>query len=133
MWSLLIPVAWFSIALISKADVNNATGIINIYRGTGDYHYIMAIFLVVGYFGLIIHNLFTPKDKHYPILWILAIGILVQFSWEAILLVTGIRALDWQPLVIDSLLETNMGLPYIFLIYLLVSNKRNDDLTLKIS
>lgn len=61
--------------------------------------------------------------------WILAIGILVQFSWEFVLLITGIRAQGIGPLVVDSLLETNLGLPYIYFIHRAVNRRWREDLT----
>jgi hypothetical protein len=125
-WSLLIPLAWFSEALISQFAGQN-TGTITITRGTGQYHWVMAIFLVVGYLYLIIHNLAVSKKKRYPILWILAIGVLVQFAWEAILAITGIRNQSWQTLIINSLLETNMGLPYLYLIHEALNQKIGED------
>lgn len=126
-WSLWIPLVWFSEALISQYAGQN-TGTITISRGTGQYHWVMALFLVVGYGYLIIHNLAVDKAKRYPILWILAIGILVQFAWEAVLAITGIRNQSWQTLVINSLLETNMGLPYLFLIHKALNRKIGEDL-----
>lgn len=128
-WSLLIPLGWLVNGWISKA-VGDSTGVISITRGTGNYHWVMAIFLLVGYGYLIIHNLRAPKEKRYPILWILAIGILVQFSWEASLAITGIRNQSWMTLIVNSLLETNMGLPYLFLIHLFTNRKRGEDLRL---
>ena len=126
-WSLMIPLVWFSEALISQYAGGN-TGTITITRGTGQYHWVMAIFLVVGYLYLLIHNLAVTKEKRYPILWILAIGILVQFAWEAVLAITGIRNQSWQTLVINSLLETNMGLPYLYLIHEALGKKIGENL-----
>jgi hypothetical protein len=127
-WSLYIPLMWFVEAIISQ-NLGANTGVITISRTTRSYHWIMAIFLVVGYLYLIIHNLFVKeKKKAYPILWILAIGVLVQFAWEAVLAITGIRNQDWQTLVINSLLETNMGLPYLFLIHQAINTKIGEDL-----
>lgn len=126
-WSLMIPLVWFSEALISQYAGGN-TGTITITRGTGQYHWVMAIFLVVGYLYLLIHNLAVTKEKRYPILWILAIGILVQFAWEAVLAITGIRNQSWQTLVINSLLETNMGLPYLYLIHEALGKKTGENL-----
>jgi hypothetical protein len=51
------------------------------------------------------------------LLWLMAIGIGVQFAWEASLLINGIRPSMWQPVVIDSLIETNPGMPYIYYIH----------------
>lgn len=129
-WSLLIPLGWLGNGWISKG-LGDQTGIINITRGTGNYHWVMAIFLVVGYGYLLIHNLGAGKEKRYPLLWILAIGVLVQFAWEASLAITGIRNQSWATLIVNSLLETNMGLPYLFLIHLQANKKRGEDLRIK--
>ena len=85
--------------------------------------------MLVGYIILIVKNL-KNKDisKRINIGWILAIGILVQFSWEAVLLITGIRTMGIMPLIINSLIETNMGLPYLFLIHFVLSKKYREDL-----
>ena len=56
--------------------------------------------------------------------WILAIGVLVQFGWEAGLLLGGIRSTGLasvgaklHTLVVNSRLETNLGMPYVYCIY----------------
>ena len=48
----------------------------------------------------------------------LVVGLLggIQFTWEAVLMISGIRPLAWRPLVIDSLIETNLGAPFMLLI-----------------
>lgn len=126
-WSLLIISGWFATALLSQ-NFGGAFGQIEISRGTNSYHGIMALILFVGYAILCIYNLRQKerKDK-INIPWILAIGILVQFAWEFVLLVTGIRAQGWAPLVINSLLETNLGLPYIYFIHRAVTKRRSED------
>lgn len=68
-------------------------------------------------------------ERKIPLLWLLAIGILVQFAWEAVLLIAGIRAPGWGPLVVNSLLETNLGIPYIYFIQRALYRWRDDDLT----
>lgn len=88
----------------------------------------MALLLFVGYAILCLHNIRVPKEEKYPLLWILAIGVLVQFAWEFILLITGIRANGFGPLLVNSLLETNLGLPYIFFIHRAVTRRRGEDL-----
>ena len=67
--------------------------------------------------------------------WLLAIGVLVQFGWEAGLLIGGIRSarLDsfadkLRPLIINSLLETNLGMPYIYLIFIAYSRRFTEGL-----
>ncbi len=131
-WSVLIIAAWMATALLSQSF---GTGFqtISIQRGTSSYHGVMALLLFAGYAILIISNL---KNRAVPerkinILWILIIGILVQFSWEAVLLITGIRSMGIMPLVVNSLLETNMGLPFLFLIHRSVMSRYNENLTAK--
>lgn len=124
-WSLFIMVAWLSNAWISSTFGGEPT--ISISRGTGSYHGVMAIMLLIGYAYLIIHNLISKQEK-YPILRIFAIGVAVQFGWEFALLVTGIRASGFGPLIVNSLLETNMGLPYIFLIWKAVRTRFDEQM-----
>lgn len=124
-WSFLILMWWFVCPLLTKtfapANVEN----IVIQRTTGEYHGYMAAILVVGYLGLIIYNLWQKeREKRVNIPWLLAIGVLVQFGWEAGLLIGGIRSAGFAlsekfaPLIVNSLLETNLGMPYIFLIFI---------------
>jgi hypothetical protein len=91
----------------------------------------MALILFVGYLLLIVWNL-KQKDKstRVNIPWLLAIGILVQFGWETALLLGGIRSAGFEnfadkilTLLVNSLLETNLGLPYIYIIFLAFSAK----------
>ena len=119
-WSLLIIAGWVTVALLSQ-NFGAPFGEIAISRGTNSYHGIMALLMFAGYAIVCIYNM-ADKGK-VPILWLLIIGILVQFSWEAVLLVTGIRATGWQPLVVNSLIETNLGLPYMYFIHRAVSKR----------
>jgi hypothetical protein len=131
-WSTLYIMGWLSTALLSQS-FGSAFQVISIQRGTISYHGIMAFIMLVGYIILIIKNL-KNKDisRKINIGWILAIGILVQFSWEAVLLITGIRTMGIMPLIINSLIETNMGLPYLFLMHLALSRRYGEDLKPKI-
>jgi hypothetical protein len=124
-WSILIIIAWLAIAVISQ---NYGTGFeqISIQRGTA-YHGIFAIMLAVGYIWLIIQNFKSNTEKRINILRLLAIGIGIQFSWEAVLLVSGIRPTGVMPLVINSLVETNMGLPYLYMIHKAISSRFTED------
>ena len=102
---------------------------ISITRGTADYHGLMALLLFVGYAILCVHNIrCTDPTKKAPIPWILAIGILVQFGWEFVLAITGIRNLSLQTMIVNSLLETNLGLPYLYLIHRAVNRRWGEDL-----
>jgi len=127
-WSLFILAGWICVALLSQ-NFGASFGDIVTTRGTIRYHGVMALILFVGYAILIIKNIKGKEKINIP--WILAIGILVQFAWEAVLLVTGIRSMETMPIIINSLIETNLGLPYLFLIHRAIMKKRNEDLTLR--
>ena len=126
-WLTLIIMWWLIAPSLASFDTTNT---IITSRTTTKYHYIMAIMLIVGYLFLIIRNLLTKNKVN--ILCLLAIGVGVQFGWEISLLINGIRPLNeasFMTLIINSLLETNLGLPYMYLIYKLFSKYYNDDLT----
>lgn len=125
-WSLLIVSGWLCVSLLSQ-NFGGAFPVISISRGTADYHGVMALLLFAGYALLIVHNL-LGRGERIDIPWILAIGILVQFGWEAVLAVTGIRNPSLQTLIVNSLLETNMGLPYLWMIHRAVSRRRDERL-----
>ncbi len=129
-WSLFIISGWLSVALLSQNFGSNFSQI-SILRGTSSYHGIMALILFIGYSILIIKNIKGRKKgkDRIKILWILAIGILVQFAWEAILLITGIRPMGIMPLILNSLIETNLGLPYLYLIHKLISKRYEENLS----
>jgi len=126
-WSLLIMSGWLCVALLSQS-FGAGLPLISIARGTARYHGIMALLLFIGYAGLAVYTILHP-DRRIRIGWILAIGILVQGSWEAILAITGIRNLSGQTFLVNTLLETNMGLPYLWLIHRAISRHWREDLT----
>ena len=101
---------------------------ISICRGTANYHGAMALILAVGYLYLIIHNLRVEQRNKVNLLRLLAIGIGVQFSWELILLLSGIRPTSFMPLIVNSLIETNLGIPYLYLIHRAVSSRFGENL-----
>ena len=128
-WSILYIMGWLSTALLSQ-NFGDAFKVISIQRGTISYHGVIALLMMAGYIILIVKNLRSPeRSKRINIFWIISIGIFVQFSWESVLLITGIRAMGIMPLIINSLIETNMGLPFIFLIHQAVSRRYREDLS----
>ena len=137
LYSLLIWIWWLVAPQINTMFDANAVKI-HISRTTGEYHGAMAILLLVGYFGLIVYNLLI-KDKQYkaPILKLFLIGFIVQFGWEAGLLLGGIRSTSTDNLgdklmllLQNSLLETNLGMPYLWLIVLSIRRVIKEDLKL---
>lgn len=127
-WSLLPIIGWITVGQLSQ---NFGTGFpeISIARGIGSYHGVMALILCIGYLIVIYRNL-RGRDK-VNILWLLAIGIGVQFAWEASLLLNGIRPALWQPIIINSLIETNLGIPFTYYIHKSLSAKWHEDLNRK--
>jgi len=99
-------------------------------RLTNNFHWVMGAFLVVGYGALITY--FIIKDKEHLknhiklILMLNLIGIACQFSWEAPLLLNGIRPYNdksIQTLIVNSLIETNSGMVYFFLFHFWLTKK----------
>lgn len=133
-WSLIICIWWIAAPLIASVFPTDTT--ILIQRTTGSYHGVMGLILFVGYAACIAYNLWQKEeDKRFPLLYMLAIGILVQFAWEFALLVGGIRSAeisDWgakiTTLIVNSLVETNLGLPIIYPLYTLITSRYTEDL-----
>lgn len=134
-WSLLIWTWWICAPLIASAVGAGMTPV-KIQRTTGAYHGYMGLIMFAGYAAAIVYNLFRKeRDERFPLLWILAIGVLVQFAWEFSLLVGGIRSAEitsWgeklTTLAVNSLLETNLGAVPLFCIFTLVTARWNENL-----
>ena len=91
----------------------------------------MAIILIVGYLLLTIYFL-MKKVSFKQMLSLFLIGVSVQFGWELALLVNGIRPSDFaslRTLIINSLIETNLGMPIIYVIFHFFRNRWNEDLS----
>ena len=128
-WSVLIPAGWLAVALLSQ-NFGSGFAEISISRGTSSYHGFMALILFAGYAILIFMNLKNEgiSGKRIDIRKMLLMGIFVQFSWEFVLLITGIRAAGIMPLIVNSLVETNLGMPIIYFIHKAVTRFYSEDL-----
>lgn len=133
-WSMLILFWWFCCPLLTQTFGGKADPVV-IQRTTGSYHGYMALLLFAGYLFVLIWNMaHSAANERMPLLWLLAIGILVQFGWEAGLLLGGVRSAGFEPLqalqtlTINSLLETNLGMPYIYCIFLWFTSRYTHDL-----
>lgn len=90
------------------------------YRTTEAYHGWMALIAAIGYIALIVYDFLVPKENRVNVLWLFLIGFGVQFVWEGAFLLYGIRPWDdssFATLIIDSLVETNLGMPYLYALY----------------
>lgn len=128
-WSLLILCWWFCCPMLAQLIGFGQMPIV-IQRTTGAYHGWMAVILFVGYLLAVVRNLRESDRKcRIDLLRLLAIGIAAQFAWEAALLIGGIRSagLDFaeklRPLIVNSLLETNLGMPYVYLIFVALTRR----------
>jgi len=126
-WSTLTIAGWVAVAFLSQ-NFADAFPTVSIQRGTTIYHGIMALILLAGYTYLILKNLQSNPGARVNILQLLAIGIGVQFSWEFVLLISNIRPTGVLPLIVNSLIETNLGMPYLYLIHRAVSTRTAEDL-----
>ena len=133
--TLLIVVWWIAAPMLANTFGGNLP-LIKIQRTTGSYHGYMALILLLGYGAAIIYNIFQ-KDKRYrfPLLWLLATGVCVQFGWEFSLLIGGIRSAEFasfsdkiMTLVVNSLLETNLGAVPIYCILILITSRITENL-----
>lgn len=128
-WSLLILCWWVVGPMLT--DKFQTGGEIITFRTTNTTHGGMAIMLFIGYLALIIWNLKNKERGKVNIPWLLAIGILVQFGWEFTLLIGGIRNPSGdmtfeqkiKTLIVNSLVETNLGMPYVYMLFIAYSSK----------
>jgi hypothetical protein len=114
-WSVLIVSAWLAVGLLSASFGANLPWV-RIRRGTGAYHGVMALILAAGYALIVLRNL-GGRHARVSIVRLLAIGVGIQAAWELVLLLSGIRPTAIAPFIVNSLLETNLGMPYLFLIH----------------
>ena len=132
-FSAYILIGWLAIA-VAATGLGGSLDQITIRRGTNSFHAFMAIFLVLSYGAVIVFNMVNKKGIKLPILWMLAIGILVQLGWETALLLGGVRSAGYsafeamRTLVVNSLIETNPAVPSIFLYQYLLYKWRGEDL-----
>lgn len=133
-WTLFILLWWFVCPLLTNTLGNG--DVIKIQRTTSAYHGWMAAILFLSYAALILFNIFR-KDKslRFPLLRLFLIGVFVQFGWEFSLLIGGIRSAGIESaadkltvLLVNSLLETNLGMPLIYIIFLLITSVFTEDL-----
>jgi hypothetical protein len=130
-WLTLI-IGWWLVAPVIAAAGGERN--IETTRTTNQYHWIMAVILAIGYFYLIVRNLTFKNKEKADILKLNLIGISVQFCWEAALLINRIRPAEADSLLtlfVDSLIETNLGMPYIWFIHTWVTRRWNEDTSKK--
>jgi hypothetical protein len=128
-WSLLPILGWIGVAFVSQA-FGGDFATVSCSRGTTVVHAVMAVIMVVGYLILIVRNVRAERMgwERVNMGLLLALGIGVQLAWEAVLLISSIRPTGLQPLIVNSLIETNLGMPYVYFIHRAVSSRFRPDL-----
>ncbi len=129
-WIFLILMWWMICPSISELGGEPT---ITTSRTTGAYHGWMGVALVVSYLILIIFLLMkSPKEAFVNVLYLCLIGFAVQFGWEFSLLVNGIRPMNGasiRTLIVNSCLETNLGMPLIYAIFYFWHKRFNEDMS----
>ncbi len=129
-WVFLIVMWWMICPSISELG---GAATITTSRTTGAYHGWMGAALVLSYLTLTVLLLRkSPEEAPVSVWRLCAIGVAVQFGWEFSLLVNGIRPMNEasiRTLIVNSCLETNLGMPLIYAIWYAWSRRYNEDLT----
>lgn len=136
--TLFILVWWIAAPMLAQS-FGGSLPKVTIWRETKGYHGYMALILLAGYVWAIIYNLWQKdRTKRFPLLRLLLIGIAVQFCWEFSLLVGGIRSdgFTWEQklntIVVNSLLETNLGAVPIYCIFIAITSRLSENLKKRI-
>lgn len=131
-WTLLLAAWWLACPML--ADMI-PSGAIHIQRTTGSYHGIMGAILFLSYLCAAVYNLRREeRSERINLLRLWGIGVAAQFGWELALLLGGIRSAGAPPaaqlrtLAVNSLVETNLGMPAIYGLYLWLTARRREDL-----
>lgn len=131
-WTILIFLWWIACPMLAGMI---PSPMVHIQRTTGAYHGTMGAILFLSYLGVVVYNLTRKrKDDCVDILWLFSIGVAVQLGWEFALLIGGIRssgaplAEQLRTLVVNSLVETNLGMPLMYLIHSSISKRYTEDL-----
>lgn len=129
-WTVMLLTAWLAIGFLSQ-NFGSGFPLVGSSRGTSSYHGIMALILFAGYFYLAFRNIRSGrngKNGNVNLLYLAAIGIGIQLMWEFALLITGIRPTGIKVLIENALIETNLGVPFLYLIHKKLNSCFNEEL-----
>lgn len=128
LWTLLLYGGWMAAALISQnAGLDDRT--IDIGRDMSEGRIVQAAFVAGGYLLLLVLKYTWGPMKSLSfrrIGCLFLVGVTVHFGMEVTLLASGIRpARDYvEVLVFNSLLEFNMGVPILFIMWTALRHRR---------
>lgn len=111
LWTTLLYGGWFLIASLSQILPLNDTEITTI-RHMKRLRIFEISTVVIGYLLL-----FILGYNYKKIIFIFWVGTMLSFMMESYLLFTGIRPSGFDLLLYDSLILTNQGIPYLYVIF----------------
>ena len=126
-WTVALFSAWLAIGFLSQ-NFGASFPAVGSSRGTASYHGVMALVLFAGYFTLAVRNIRKSDGDRVNLLRLIAIGVGIQLMWEFALMITGIRPTGLRVLTENALIETNLGIPYLYLIHRQISRHFGEDL-----
>ena len=131
LWTLFLYGGWLATALISQhVGIDDRT--IQTSRDMSHARIIQGAMVVGGYLLLLLlkYTWQPMKSLTIPrIIYLFCVGILVHFGMEITLLASGIRpAGDYvHVLLFNSLLEFNMGIPILYILWTAIRARRDLD------
>ena len=111
LWTIFLYGGWFLVAFLSQIIPFIDLEIITI-RHMRSLRIVEILTVIFGYLLLII-----LKYNYKTILFIFWVGTMLSFMMESYLLFTRIRPSGYELLLYDSLILTNQGVPYLFVIF----------------
>lgn len=109
-WTALLYGGWFMIATLSQILPLNDIEITTIRH----MRHLRIVEISVVVFGYLL--LLFLGYNYRTILYIFWVGTMLSFMMESYLLFTGIRTSGFELLLYDSLILTNQGIPYVYVI-----------------
>lgn len=110
-WTAFLYGGWFMIAALSQILPLNDLEITTI-RHMKHLRIVEISVVILGYLLLMF-----LRYNYKTILYIFWVGTMLSFMMESYLLFTGIRTSGWELLLYDSLILTNQGIPYLYVIF----------------
>ncbi|MFX1409086.1 MAG: hypothetical protein ACFFA6_01940 [Promethearchaeota archaeon] len=110
-WTSLLYGGWFLIAILSQMLPINDLEIMTI-RHMKHLRVVEILTVVFGYLLLLF-----LRYNYKTILFVFWVGTMLSFMMESYLLFTNIRPSGYELLLYDSLILTNQGIPYLFVIF----------------
>jgi len=135
LWTLFLYGGWLATALISQhVGIDDRT--IQTGRDMSNARIIEVALVASGYLLLLVlkYTWRPMKSLAFPrMLYLFLIGILVHFGMEITLLASGIRPADnyVDVLLFNSLLEFNMGVPFLYILWTAIKSAKVNDTSQK--